>query len=79
MRVNKLDSCYFRPLVMRGYGDVGVMPTKDNPIETYIACWEWGKYLGEEALAKAWMCASPAGPASRPTPCPRWPKPARIT
>ena len=23
-----------------------------NPVETYIACWEWGKYLGEEALAK---------------------------
>src|SRR5581483_3693975 len=27
-------------------------PTKDNPIETYIACWEWGKYLGDEALAR---------------------------
>ena len=23
-----------------------------NPIEVYIACWEWGKYLGEEALAQ---------------------------
>jgi branched-chain amino acid aminotransferase len=23
-----------------------------NPVETYIACWEWGKYLGEEALAQ---------------------------
>ncbi len=50
VRVNKLDSCYIRPLVLRGYGDVSVMPTKDNPIETYIACWEWGKYLGEEAM-----------------------------
>jgi branched-chain amino acid aminotransferase len=50
VRVNKLDSCYFRPLVIRGYGNVGVMPTKDNPTETYIACWEWGKYLGEEGL-----------------------------
>ena len=36
--------------MIRGYGDVSVMPTKDNPIETYIACWEWGKYLGEEGL-----------------------------
>jgi branched-chain amino acid aminotransferase len=51
VRVNKLDSCYFRPLVLRGYGDVGVLPF-NNPTETYIACWEWGKYLGEDALAK---------------------------
>jgi branched-chain amino acid aminotransferase len=51
VRVNKLDSCYFRPLVIRGYGDVGVLPFA-NPVETYIACWEWGKYLGEEALAE---------------------------
>ena len=35
--VNKLESCYLRPLVIRGYGNIGVMPTKDNPIETYIA------------------------------------------
>jgi branched-chain amino acid aminotransferase len=50
VRVNKLESCYIRPLVIRGYGDVGVLPTKDNPIETYIACWEWGRYLGVEAV-----------------------------
>ena len=50
VRVNKLDSCYIRPLVIRGYGGVGVLATKDNPIETYIACWEWGKYLGAEAM-----------------------------
>ncbi|MGD1095208.1 MAG: branched-chain amino acid transaminase [Bryobacteraceae bacterium] len=50
IRENKMESCYVRPLVIRGYGDVGVMPGKDNPIETYIACWEWGKYLGAEAM-----------------------------
>lgn len=49
--VNKLKSCYLRPLVIRGYGNMGVMPNKDNPIETYIAAWEWGKYLGEEGIA----------------------------
>jgi len=49
VRVNRLGSCYFRPLVLRGYGDVGVLP--NNPTEVYIACWEWGKYLGEDALA----------------------------
>jgi len=46
-----MDSCYFRPIVLRGYGDVGVYGI-NNPIEVYIACWEWGKYLGEEALAE---------------------------
>ena len=50
VRVNEMSSCYFRPIVMRGYGDVGVLPFS-NPIETYVACWEWGKYLGDDALA----------------------------
>ena len=50
-RLNRMQSCYFRPIVLRGYGDVGVLPV-NNPTEVYIACWEWGKYLGEEALAK---------------------------
>jgi len=49
VRVNKLDSCYIRPLVIRGYGGMGVY-AKDCPIETYLACWEWGKYMGPEAL-----------------------------
>jgi branched-chain amino acid aminotransferase len=52
IRVNDMQSCYVRPLVIRGYGNVGVLPTKDNPIETYMACWEWGKYLGDEALGQ---------------------------
>ena len=51
VRVNRMDSCYLKPIVMRGYGDVGVNGAK-NPIEIYIACWNWGKYLGEEALAE---------------------------
>jgi branched-chain amino acid aminotransferase len=51
VRRNELKSCYLRPVALRGYGDVGVLP-KSNPIEVYIAAWEWGKYLGEEALAE---------------------------
>ena len=51
IRANQLRSCYVRPIAIRGYGDVGVLPFS-NPIETYIAVWEWGKYLGEEALAQ---------------------------
>lgn len=49
VRANKLRSCYIRPIVLRGYGDVGVLP-KNNPIETYMACYEWGRYLGEDCL-----------------------------
>ena len=47
---NGMQSCYIRPIVLRGYGDVGVL-AKGNPIDTYVACWDWGKYLGEEGLA----------------------------
>lgn len=50
VRANKLRSCYIRPIVLRGYGDVGVLPGA-NPLETYVACWQWGKYLGDEAMA----------------------------
>ncbi|MEX5213015.1 MAG: branched-chain amino acid transaminase [Nitrospiraceae bacterium] len=50
VRVNKLDSCYIRPLVYIGYGMMGVHPG-DNPIRLAIAAWRWGAYLGEEALA----------------------------
>jgi branched-chain amino acid aminotransferase len=51
VQVNKLSACYLRPIAFRGYGEVGVLSLK-NPIELYIACWEWGKYLGAEALEK---------------------------
>lgn len=51
VKVNRLDSCYLRPIAFRGYGEVGVLSLK-NPIEIYIACWEWGQYLGPEAIEK---------------------------
>jgi branched-chain amino acid aminotransferase len=51
IQASGLSSCYVRPIALRGYGVIGVHGGK-NPIETYIACWEWGKYLGEEALAQ---------------------------
>ncbi len=50
VRVNRLTSCYIRPIIFRGYGKMGV-DARANPIEVYIACWEWGRYLGEEAMA----------------------------
>ncbi len=51
VRVNRLRSCYLRPIVLRGYGTMGVMPGT-NPVEVFLACWEWGKYLGEEAMTQ---------------------------
>jgi len=47
--VNGLEECYIRPLIYRGYGEVGVNPA-GCPIDVAIAVWEWGKYLGPEAL-----------------------------
>lgn len=46
---NEFGACYIRPVVIRGFGPFGVNPF-DNPIETYIAIWEWGAYLGSDAL-----------------------------
>ena len=51
VRVNKMGSCYVKPMVLRGYGEVGVNPLA-APIECYMACWNWGAYLGPEALSK---------------------------
>lgn len=44
-----LKSCYIRPVVFRGMGSLGVNPLK-NDVETVIAVWEWGAYLGADAL-----------------------------
>jgi branched-chain amino acid aminotransferase len=49
--VNGLKECYIRPLIYRGYAHVGVNPI-GTPIETMIAAYPWGKYLGEEAITK---------------------------
>lgn len=46
---NGLDECYIRPMVLRGYGAAGMYP-EGSPVETYICCFPWGTYLGEDAL-----------------------------
>src|SRR6056297_300717 len=51
IKVNKLDSCYIRPLVYRGFKKLGLNPFT-CPVKVMVAAWEWGAYLGEEALAK---------------------------
>ncbi|MEK7670923.1 MAG: branched-chain amino acid transaminase [Bacteroidota bacterium] len=51
IRANKMKVCYIRPIIYRGYGDVGVNPLP-CPVDVTIAVWEWGSYLGPEALEK---------------------------
>lgn len=46
---NDLKECYIRPLVARTGQQMGVHPG-NAPIETFIVCWIWGRYLGAEAL-----------------------------
>jgi len=51
IRVNKLEACYVRPILLRGYFELGVLGI-NNPNDLYLACWSWGQYLGAEALAQ---------------------------
>jgi len=51
VRVNQMDACYIRPIALRSYGEMGVNGMK-NPVDVYVACWSWGQYLGDEALAQ---------------------------
>jgi branched-chain amino acid aminotransferase len=44
---NDLRECYIRPIVFRGYGQMGLNPL-EAPVEVSIAVWQWGTYLGEE-------------------------------
>jgi branched-chain amino acid aminotransferase len=48
--VNSLaHGAYIRPIAFRGYGEIGVAPKIDPPVDLAIAAWEWGKYLGHES------------------------------
>src|SRR3989475_7736433 len=51
IRANQLKACYIRPIVYRGYEALGVNPFP-CPVDAAILLWEWGKYLGEDALEK---------------------------
>ena len=49
IRKNRHDECYIRPLVYRGYNELGVNPF-NCPVDVALITWLWGKYLGPEAL-----------------------------
>jgi branched-chain amino acid aminotransferase len=51
IRANPFTSCYIRPIVYRGYEALGVNPLT-CPVDAAILLWEWGAYLGVEALEK---------------------------
>src|SRR3989337_1005499 len=51
VRINRLESCYIRPIVFIGYGSMGLY-VEDNPISVAVAVWDWGAYLGDEGLEK---------------------------
>jgi branched-chain amino acid aminotransferase len=51
VRLNNLRSAYVRPIAFRGYNTLGVDPT-GIPIEVVVGTLSWGKYLGDDAIAK---------------------------
>ncbi len=52
---NGMESCYIRPIVFRGYGEMGLY-ARNNPVDMVIAVWPWGAYLGEDALEAGVRC-----------------------
>jgi branched-chain amino acid aminotransferase len=51
IRANAFKACYIRPIIYRGYSALGVNPLP-NPVDIAILTWEWGAYLGSDALEK---------------------------
>lgn len=58
VRANALDECYLRPIVVRTGEQMGILAT-DSPLEVFIIAWEWGTYLGADAVEQgADVCVS---------------------
>lgn len=47
---NKHDACYIRPIVFRGEGALGLEGRERTKTEVVIFTFEWGRYLGSEAI-----------------------------
>ena len=62
VEANHVAPCYIRPIVLRGYGEIGVSP-KGSPIEVYIANFPWGKYIagsgGADVCVSSWNRLAP--------------------
>jgi len=51
------ENVYIRPLIYLGYGVMGLYHVK-APVNTMIAAWEWGAYLGDEGLENGITCCT---------------------
>ncbi len=49
VRINAMKSCYIRPLVFVGEGEMG-LAAADNPVRVCVVVWPWGSYLGDEGV-----------------------------
>jgi len=65
IRANAFKACYMRPIVYRGYNALGVNPFP-CPVDAAVLTWEWGSYLGQDALSEgvdvrvsSWSRAAP--------------------
>jgi branched-chain amino acid aminotransferase len=51
VRANQFKACYIRPIIYRGYAALGVNPFP-CPVDAAVLTWEWGAYLGSDALER---------------------------
>jgi branched-chain amino acid aminotransferase len=62
IEANGVTPCYIRPIVFRGYGEIGVNPLK-SPVDVYIANFPWGKYVpgneGADVCISSWNRLAP--------------------
>jgi branched-chain amino acid aminotransferase len=62
VEANGVAPCYIRPIVLRGYGEIGVNPLK-SPVDVYIANFPWGKYVpgndGADVCISSWNRLAP--------------------
>jgi branched-chain amino acid aminotransferase len=62
IEANGVTPCYIRPIILRGYGEMGVSP-KGNPVEVYVANFPWGKYIaghgGADVCISSWNRLAP--------------------
>ena len=62
IEANDVAPCYIRPIVLRGYGEIGVSP-KGSPVEVYLANFPWGKYIaghgGADVCISSWNRLAP--------------------
>ncbi len=81
VRDSEMEESYIRPIIFRGLNEekpaFGVNPFP-NPVDCYIAAWDWGKYLGEEALEKGVEVCVSSWTRTLRIRFPQWQKPAQI-